>query len=644
MATQYPSPRPGWPQTPRPSGLPTPHVPRSWVAGITVMVVLSTLLIVVAAWRPWGPEARFVDGPVSAIGNAPAVRLAYAFLDARGVETNGSFTVTDDGYATGTITDPGTGTATIMATPEGSAVFGDTGWWARRAPAQSAELRDRWVRPDGATAFPVDPAAALTPAAIAALISSISAQGEAVEDEGTLTVTSGAWTLQLSDETPRRVLALSGPIEAGQFKPAIADGAATVVPAGETYRQVDSGDSGFISMVPEPEKEGPAEIVRSDSAATMSGRGTPPSGAPTASPAPDGPPPAQADLPSRLPTFSIEYHYEDPCVTRTCGWSVTVTNTGKVPGRAFVTLVETPGSTHGPFDLGVIEPARSVESPTAVHTNQAIGTGGKVRVWVDARLFSPETHADEDKLNRVTDKEVPSYAVWEVLARVGEHANDVLDIMSHMLDAGAKPDKVPDAVDNAIDWDMLPHLTALSQAGPRAQVWGALAEKLLAADEGQLQGYLREVYFAIDQLNAFPQNTVSMEKAVREDGRLKRTDVMNEPPGPGGQKQCYQVKSTAKQALIQDLNKGIDQLNGGSVTGDADPIHEEALNDCAAMVRIYVEATSSHWNRDKEGVMLLFRKNAKEIDLCSKPELRFDGLVVTTGKGTFTLTKDDICG
>ncbi|MEV0644494.1 hypothetical protein AB0I28_04460 [Phytomonospora sp. NPDC050363] len=629
-----------------------PRPPRVWIAFLTTAAVLVTLLVTVAVWHPWAATATFTDGPASELGGAPAVRLAYTYLDATGLETNGSFTVTSDGYATGTVTDPGQGTATFMATPDGSAVYGDADWWLRRAPAQVAELRDRWVRPDAGVAFPFEPAAALKPSSIAALVSAVAAGGEAAEDDDApvLTITSGAWTLLLSETTPRHVVSLSGPIESGRITPATG-GAAPIVPLGladgpgATYRDVDTDGSGHIVMSPEPEDKGPADTTRSDASATMSGRGP----APSAAPAPDsasGPPPAQADLPPQRPAFEVTYDLgSGPCITRTCSWSVVVANNGAVAGRVFVTLVERPGSTHGPFDLGVIEPGASAPSPTVSHPNQAIGTGGSVRISMEAELFSPDVDADQKKLNNVYKKGVPGANVWEVLARVGEHTADVLDIMNAMLDAGAQPAKVPEALDNAIDWGMLPHLVALQNAGSRAQVWQALAAKLSAgANEDQLRGYLRELHHAIDELNVAPDRTVTLDTPVREDGRLKVTDVVSAPGGSGGEKRCYQVKSVTNQAIIQHLDKAVDQLNGESVTGGSDPTHEEALNGCTALVRMFVEASSPYWNRDQEGLVDFLQKRRGDIRMCSTPDARFDGLVITTGKGTFTLTRDDICG
>ncbi|GAB3995555.1 hypothetical protein GCM10029992_13130 [Glycomyces albus] len=220
--------------------------------------------------------------PAAAFDGASAIDLAYTYIAPDGSETNGWFSVTDDGYAVGSVEDRLGGSAELHVTPESSAVLGDQDWWARRSPAQAGELEGVGATRRG-RGFPARRLRRPHPEAVADLIRTVDAEGTEVDTPaaGTITTTWQDWTLVRTDTVPTEVLSLAGPLDSDLIgRPAATSGSYETETAewagGEdvTVTPVLAGAPGWMQFVPGPAGPQTGELVRSTAQETNSGEAT----------------------------------------------------------------------------------------------------------------------------------------------------------------------------------------------------------------------------------------------------------------------------------------------------------------------------------------------------------------------------------
>ncbi|MEV0644728.1 hypothetical protein AB0I28_05650 [Phytomonospora sp. NPDC050363] len=630
------------------------------------LLLVIPMLAAVMSWGLRGPSAEIVAGAAGTLAEAPAVTLAYSYVDPTGLQSDGTLTVTADGYATGTMADEDTGVAAFVVTPEATAVYGDEDWWLRRAPDRVSAGRDRWVSPSEGTAFPVDIAAALTPSAVGDLVSAVADggeltdEGDAVDGRPVVTVRSGGWTLLLTTETPRRVVWLGGPVESGKLHPAGYTGSGSpIVPlgldgdAGVEIRQVE-GESGggYLSMSPEPADSSGADKAKTDASGTMSGKGTTPSGMATPSaPSAPGEAPPEVEKPTTLePAFTVDYAFEPVCASETCSWSATVTNTGTAPGHTHVTLIESPGGTSGPHDLGVLQPGQSGDASKS-HRNQAIGTGGSVTVSFTALPYAVELHGDQDRFNRLVDKGFNGDNLPPLLDGIeGKYLPDVLKALDQMTDDGVPVDTAATAVKTAREKKLLPDLRTLAQADGRLEGLGVLANKLgKPANPSAMQGTLGEFRAIARVLRDPTVRKVEYEGVIDN----KRSDLLIERDSGN---QAVQIKTIAGNKLAGHINDAVNQLNGKNEP-DGKGIRENAPDGYEAVVWIDValEKNSEFYFHDEEEfeIVLWNELQLGNIDACKDRDepLRFDRLIIRNGSsihdsdtGVYEWTREEVCG
>ncbi|MEV0646610.1 hypothetical protein AB0I28_15235 [Phytomonospora sp. NPDC050363] len=586
------------------------------------------------AWKPWGPATQFVAGAADVLDAAPAVRLGYVY-SAGGHEVSGTFTVTADGYASGTVDDPGSGTAALMATPDGSAVYGNAEWWLSRAPDRVSRVRDHWVRPEAAMAFPLDVASSLSPAALADLVRAVSGHGEPVDHDtivdgsAVTTIVSGDWELQLTRDAPVRVVSLAGPIDSGGLHPSAAIGpGAHIVPVGLTEHVKDGPGSASIALTPDPEDASGAAKARTDSDAAMRGKGTTPPGMPktTDQPGASGAaPPSTADLPPEQPRFETELNSSD-CNTPTCSWSVTTTNTGNAPGTGTVYSGAIPVVPPMPRPIGQLAPGASTTAEFSA-PNPA-PPGGTIQVTVIAGAYCQELYGPDSKpYERLLGKGVDPAKALPSLDKA--YVPFAVDAMNRMLDAGLDGPAVNDAMAKVEEYRLQPALFHLNAAGARFQGIGTIAESLAAARTYEdMMRVVEAVDFTRDLLDRAPGGTVTLTAPNASKGGPWVVGLDS-----GGDLYRY-VLTTASTAaeLAGALNDATDLLDA----------------DVKGIVRIRVErawgeGADSLWNEDWPELQRDLHKKNGGIKICRDGGDGLAALLIDNKLGEHQLATEDFC-
>ena len=484
---------------------------RGWLAVCVVAALLLYLIPPTLAgsliWR-WVSDTTQSQARTAAeaLSHESAVKLSVNYLGTDGTSVAGTFTVTSGRVASGTITDPVKGKADYRATASTAAVRGQADWWAARAPDNVSGLADKWVRPDSGVAFPVPVATALTPAAIASLVRGIAANGtsdgtvDTVAGKQVRTLVSGGWTLLLTDASPHRVVALSGPVTRGALvKPA----SAVIIPNHVVPAQL-GGDSGyqlvqdttnepFISMEPQPSDSSGAAKAREDVGKVL------PAG-PSASPgtSDDSGPPAQADTPVPKPELEAKASGDD-CEADYCSVDGSVTNSGDATCEdAEVTITASPaGSQTEP--IGSVAPGQT-KNATATFKNPA--AAGQT---VNVSLSATATCVAEVKTDPAVDKRLKKRGInparspilTKVDPRYQQTVHSALDLMTGGPDADPGKNSEPDseqsdkavkAVEAAVDKRLLPTLKILVDNADRVLNWEDIAGKLLLATRDTVPG------------------------------------------------------------------------------------------------------------------------------------------------------------
>ncbi|GLZ78527.1 hypothetical protein Afil01_33340 [Actinorhabdospora filicis] len=614
----------------RPADPPSIRLTRWHALAVVAVLLACTGLTGLIAWQPWRPTAQLVAGAADLLGTAPALRLRYLYADPSGEEVSGAFTVTADGFASGTVEDPGPGTSSLVATPDGSAVYGDADWWLRRAPDRVSRVQDHWVQPDAAEAFPLDVPSALSPAAVADLVRAVSRDGDVVGDTivdgvAVSVIASGDWELQLTRDAPVRVVSLAGPIESGGLHPSAATGpGAAIVPIGLKHAQ-DAPGGGSIALTPEPSDENNAARTRADSSDTMRGKGTTPPGM-AASPAQPGEaPPKTAELPPQQPRFETELNASD-CDTPTCSWSVTTTNTGNAPGTGTAYSGAIPVMPPISRPIGRLEPGASVTSVFSA-ANPA-PPGGTINVTVIAGAFCQELYGADSKpyerlLGKGVDpaKAVPSLDKAFIPAAVAA--------MNRMLDEGADPAAVKDAMAKVDEYHLQPALLHLNSAGDAFHGLGATTQGLAAArTHEEAMRVVDAIDFARDLLDRSPGGKVSLTAPKDANGKEWTADVTS---GEDAYRYILTTATTAAE-LVTVLNDATALLSP----------------DANGTVRIRVERAwgehaDSLWNEDVAGLQSLLHQKNGGINACRDGGGGLDTLIISNRLGDHSLTPADFC-
>ncbi|RRS00446.1 DNA/RNA non-specific endonuclease [Glycomyces terrestris] len=534
-----------------------------WLAAVLVMFTAFVAAVFVIDRAGTQQVGVIADDPGAVYAEADAVSAAYTLSAADGVVSSGWMAVTADGYAEQSILDGTSGSATVRSTPDGTAVWGDAGWWGRRAPGRAAGAAGTWVQPDDGLSFPIDITTDLTPAALAELIRSIDEEG-AVDPAVTtyqgipvIASTYLDWTLIRTDTLPSEVLLLTGPIHSGMFRSAAAaDTDLVVVPAvdgagaeARPYGSLTGGES--IAIQPARLDQSGADTVRSAASSTVAGESTaPPSADPdsaeAAPPADAVPPPPQADLPTGQPAFEVEVN-ASYCDTPTCTWSAAVTNTGTAAGSAVVEVSATPGMGPQRHDLGVIQPGQTASTPTLSMANQAPtpapGQTTSVTVNYAAVVYSRELHGDdEDKYRRLADRLGTAYQYWldSIMGMVDAAMKPaVLDTVERMLDEEVAPESALTSAEWASsadpglgDYSPLPVQSRLAGYGDRFRGWSGIAghQSNLFADDYAL--YQAGLDAALRALADPAEPTVSFLPRLDADGRITAVEIISDSGDP----------------------------------------------------------------------------------------------------------------
>jgi len=555
--------------------------------------VLTVVAAICAATMVIVYDARGLTGtldmdPAAVLANADAVDLGYTYRAADGTESTGRFTITADGYATGSIADQFAGTATVHTTPEGSAVWGDEDWWSRRAPALAGTVKDQWVQPDAGTALPIDVAAEFNPGALAELIGDIEEHGTLDPD---LTAYQGVpavartwedWTLIRTQSLPPQVLSLSGPISDDLFHTAAAPASTVeVMPAVWEGDEMPAGHAQVggavgtldvdIRVPPSPEV---ANYTKEQAAKTLNGENANPADPAAPSAPEDEPPPALTDFPVTAPSLSGTINASD-CSTPTCSWSATVQNTGDGPGDVTVTASVSPGM--GPVEhaLGTIQPGGQATTPTMTMPNQAPtpapGQTTSVTVMYSIIMYASQTGGSDAGRYRDLVNRLGGYTVQPrlegILRPLATAAQDVaIEAMNDMLDQEVPVDDTLDAMDQATQADPAqgeyaetPLLRRLVEAGDRFTSWPSIVQQLNGVGAVDMPAYLPGLETAVEELANPAAPTVSLTYLPGELDAPMDAVVVSEYPTP------EEVRCTGITTVPNgDLAAGIDRAVGNA--------------------------------------------------------------------------------
>lgn len=656
-----------------PARVPGPPIRlRRWhVLALVAVVVVAFGAVGGYLWLDWtgvrGSAPVLAGAAADALSGEKAVKLSYTAAGGDGSQAAGSLVVTSGEYASGTISDGGLGTAVLRSTPGGSAVFGDKNWWATRAPDHIAQAYGRWVRPDSGVAFPVDVPSALNPKALATLVRAIAkhgrvAKGSTVDDgKRVITITSGSWRLLLTANSPRRVVSLAGPVDAGGLTPSASLGTRTrVVPVdlddGSTRQVQDDSGGEYLSMDPSAASSTDASKAQSDASSTLSGQAAPPTGAgapsptPSAGAAPSGSgPPAVSSMPVGRPNFTATANAND-CSTPTCSWSATVTNDGNAAGTAIVTVSVVPGMAPQTFNLGAIPAGGSKSTPRLSYPNQAPEpepgqTTSQVSVSYQVDVYCAELDGTDQKKYSALKKRGLDPDKSSAIQNINdpEFKTGAVDMAYQMLQSGAKPQAVESGLENAESRGALPALEAMSEAGNRFQGWDQVAKKL-ALPDSNWANEAPVLRLAGQLLTQYPDATVLLDTPTDVNGKPStdktaqrvNSDVLVTSPSV---KDAYQVKTVTNRGVESNINGAVKQLNGKKGAGSGGVV-DNAANGYQKIAIIYPQPGSLDYDQDPAAIMARLKGNPDNLDFCKDPTLGLDKLVIVNAKGRHEWTGD----
>ena len=661
------------PQPPQPPGPPWPPRPprRPWYTNFQITLPVSMVAVFAAICAAtmvivYADEPRtgtLSMDPGAAFAAAPAVDLTYTYTAKDGTQSTGRFTITDDGYATGTINDQFAGAATMHTTPEGSAVWGDSTWWERRAPAQASHVNDQWVQPDSGTALPIDMAAEFNPEALTDLIRSINDSGTPDADINSyqgipaVALTWQDWTLVRTSALPTEVLSLSGPIDNGLFHTAAAPRATVVaVQAVWDGNEADTGHAQDTATLPPRIDLSPAQvdaefakIVKDLTGKTLNGQGQNPTTAPDpdapSAPAEAEPPPATTDFPVIAPEFTATINATE-CWSATCSWSATVQNVGNGPGDATVTASATPGMGAVTHTLGTIPAGGSGSTSTMSFSNPAPtpspGQTTSVMVLYSVVVYAPQIGGSNaaryqtlvDRLGGM-DKQP---ALDRILRTLDTAAKDVaVEAMHDMLDAEVPVEDTLDAMDQATQADPAqgeyaetPMLRQLVDAGDRFTSWSSVAPLLQGLDSVEMTPYMPGIATAVEALADPAEPTVSLTYLPGAADAPMDAVVVSEYPTPE-EVRCTGITTVPNGGLAEGIDRAVGDAAG-------------AAEGCKVTARIVVpEDDPALWNATAPELVEGLRAVTEDITICGGDTAGLDDFTIVNGLGPYTLPAAAAC-
>jgi len=498
------------------------------------------------------------------------VSVAYAPVE-DGPVTHADLMVTAQGQASGTLSQPVAGKSTMAWSRNQLYLKGDSDFWAQQGPSYGGDLTStgHWIAPEKRYGyymlnnFAVN-AGSLTPKSLASVVTQVTSDPEAVEQEaGTIegrkatSYTAKGWTVVLADVSPYTVLAIGGdPSHQSPVKPAawhapqrakgrteLSGSHATVTPAD----YADSRYSSYLLMVPKPATVEQATAVRS--AATSAA-------ATAVAPATS----AEVVSKSMGPAFTITNNSEYLCTSNPCSYSFTVTNSGDEAGAAtlYLSLPRVPDQPH---PLGTLKPKQS-KNVSGSRPNIAWGTGRTVKHTDYAWVYSTAEYGPDPKVgSRLHARNLKPDNV-HVGTPLKPAAAKLLDLMTKDRPAGdtAAGDKATDALYKANHQGEFPALAAIADSG-RLENPEALREILPTTDKVENQRVLQQV---AQLLQTDPQAKVTWAGPYKADGKTYQADYFYTTTRQGQEiKRAVRAKTVRSPGQLgSQMSLGAEQLNG----------------------------------------------------------------------------------
>lgn len=662
----HPPPPPNLAYPPPPA---RPRIPLPWhrnpkvVFPIVLVAVVAavSVFVVVLVQTAQNRSGTLAMDPGAVFEDSPAVSFDYTYTARDGLTTGGRFTVTDDGYATGTVNDQFSGAATVHATPEGQAVWGDEDWWSRRVPGQAGKARDRWVQPDAGTALPIDPAADLSPAALAELARSIGDNGSvnlditAYQGVPAVAMTWQDWTLIRTVALPTEVLALFGPLDSDLLA-GTGGGRATVRPASwdgdSAHPQAVAIDDNFTITRPVPESPEVKEYAKRMADRTRNGENGDPAADPDTAtpPAEIEPPPALADLPVLAPEFSASIN-APYCTSPTCSVSVTVTNSGTGPGTAQVTTSIIPGmpavtATVGPIAPGGSAPPLSYSIPNPAPTpapGQTTTGSAQVLVQIYSYEIAGSTPGRYNDLLTKLGGQSRQPALDRMLAPLAEAAKTAMvEAMHRILDSGVSPEDTMSLAEQTTqadpgsgDYSEIQLVRQLADAGSRFASWDTLAEQLagLPAEILPLTAHGLEATLA-----ALADSAANVSLYLEPLPGSSMMDMVVVADRGADAIECTQITATGGNGFAAAIDAAALRLN------DAASPAAEVVGRCATAVQAVVtDPTSPLRYSDAATVYEQVVDDFPALTVCADPAMGLGGMSIVNGGGTYTWAQGTAC-
>ncbi|MQM25511.1 DNA/RNA non-specific endonuclease [Glycomyces albidus] len=637
---------------PRPRWYENPNIiiPVGMTAALAALFAAVTVVIAINDSR----TGTLGNDPAASFAEADAVDFGYTYTAPDGTRSGGQFTVTADGYAAGSVTDSTAGSATVHTTPDGSAVWGDENWWARRQPALASHVKDQWVQAEHGTALPIDPAAEFTPAALADLVRTIDDHGTAEPDvtvhQGTAVTakTWQDWTLVRTRTLPADVVSLSGPIDPGMFHTAAAPHATVeAVPAvwdgdPDTFHPQTGGSAGVLVLeTPAPAPPGAAATTKDTTRTTLGGDTDAATTTPPRGEADIELPPDLASFVTPLPAFTGTIN-ASTCSTPTCTWSATVQNIGDGPGEATATVSATPGMGSQTIPLGTVQPGSSASTGSLSFANPAPtpqpGQTTSVMVTYSLVIYSPQIAGQNAPRYRELVDRLGGYTIQPLLDQIMQQLDTGLkdaavEAMHSMLDAEVAPEEVLSALDQAGqadpargEYSEAPLLRQLAAAGDRFASWAPIADQLTTVSPIELPYYLPGLEAAAQELAHPASPTVALTYTPGSDGAPAEAVVVSEYPD---QVRCTGIITAGSGGLGAAVDRGA-------------AITEDAVDDCPATVRITIPETEPLTTATPRELLERLHVDAPDLAVC-RGGGGFEGATVVNQTGEWSWTAPEIC-
>ncbi|MET8747859.1 hypothetical protein [Streptomyces sp. NPDC004728] len=499
-----------------------------------------------------------------------SVSMAYAPVE-DGAVTHANLMVTAQGQASGTLSQPVAGKSTMAWAGNRLYLKGDSDFWAQQGPSYGRDLTStgHWVAPEKRSGyymlnnFAVD-AGSLTPKSLASLVTQVTSDPEAVEQNAgrigghkAISYTAQGWTVVLADVSPYTVLAIGGdPSHQSPVKPAawqapqrtmgraeLSGSRATVTPAD----YADSRYSSYLLMVPKPATVEQATAVRSAAASAA---------AIAVAPA------TSSEVVSRSmgPDFTITNDSEYLCTSNPCEYSFTVTNSGDAAGAAtlYLSLPRVPDQPH---PLGTLKPKQS-KNVSGTRPNIAWGTGRSVKHTDYAWVYSSAEYGSDPKVGSRLHARNLRPDDLSVATPLKPTVAKLLDLMTKDRPTSdtAAGDKAVDALEEAIGQGVMPALGAIIDSR-RLENPEDLREVLPTTEKVESRRVLQQV---AQLLRADPKAKVTWAGPYKIDGKTYQADYFYTTTRQGQEtKRAVRAKTVRIPGQLgAQMSLGAEQLNG----------------------------------------------------------------------------------